>query len=102
MASSDSRNQDRTIAGIEPMSRKLTGRKLDMVFKSSAYELGIMEGGRSEGLNSTKEISDGSVKMPKVLKDTLVALCSSSPTLTNQLSVPGVILMSNVIYSQSV
>ncbi|CAO0789700.1 unnamed protein product [Mucor circinelloides] len=62
-ASSDSRNQSRTIASVDPMARKLCGRKVDMIFKSTSAELGCMECGHSDGVNTTKEMSDGLIKL---------------------------------------
>jgi uncharacterized UBP type Zn finger protein len=78
------------------MARKLCGRKVDMIFKSTLAEFGCMECDRSDGANATKEMSDGLIKLPKVLKDMLISLCNFTPSLVNDLSVPGVILMSKI------
>ncbi|KAG2191987.1 hypothetical protein INT47_000779 [Mucor saturninus] len=94
-ASSDSRNQSRMIASVDPMARKLCGRKVDMIFKSTSAELGCMECDRSDGVNTTKEMSDGLIKLPKVLKDMLISLCNIAPSLVNDFAVPGVIIMNS-------
>jgi hypothetical protein len=78
------------------MARKLCGRKIDMIFKSASAELGCMECGRSDGVNTTKEMLDGLIKLPKVLKDTFISLCKFAPSLVNDLIIPGVIIMSKI------
>ncbi|KAG1580612.1 hypothetical protein G6F47_010490 [Rhizopus delemar] len=94
-ASSDSRNQSRTIASVDPMARKLCGRKIDMSFKSISAELGCMGCGRSDGVNTTKEMLDRLIKLPKVLKDMFISLCNFAPSLVNDLAVSGVIIMNS-------
>lgn len=94
-ASSDGRNQSRTIASVDPMARKLCGRKIDLLFKSASAELGCMECGRSDGVNTTKEMEDGSIKLPKILKDMFIGLCNFAPSFVNDLAVPGVITMNS-------
>jgi hypothetical protein len=78
------------------MARKLFGRKIDMVFKSTSAELGCMECDRSDGVNTTKEMSDGMIKLPKVLKDMFVSLCNLAPSLVNDFTIPGIIIMSKI------
>ncbi|KAG0743871.1 hypothetical protein G6F33_010833 [Rhizopus arrhizus] len=94
-ASSDSRNQSRTIASVDPMARKLCGRKIDMIFKSTSAELGCMVCGRSDGVNTTKEMSDSLIKLSKVLKDMFISLCNFTPSLVNDLAIPGVIILNS-------
>lgn len=78
------------------MARKLCGRKVDMIFKSTSAELGCMECGRSDGVNTTKEMSDGLIKLPKVLKDMFISLYNIAPSLVNDFAIPGVIIMSKI------
>ncbi|CEJ02601.1 hypothetical protein RMCBS344292_16601 [Rhizopus microsporus] len=77
------------------MARKLCGRKVDMIFKSTSAELGCMECGRSDGVNTTKEMSDGLIKLPKVLKDMFISLYNIAPSLVNDFAIPGVIIMNS-------
>lgn len=78
------------------MARKLCGRKIDMSFKSISAELGCMGCGRSDGVNTTKEMLDRLIKLPKVLKDMFVSLCNFAPSLVNDLAVSGVIIMGKI------
>lgn len=67
-----------------------------MIFKSTSAELGCMDCGRSDGVNTTKEMSDGLIKMSKVLKDIFISLCNLAPSLINHFAIPGVLLMSKI------
>lgn len=55
-----------------------------------------MECGRSDGVNTTKEMLDGLIKLPKFLKDMFISLCNSALSLVNDLAIPGVIIMSKI------
>ncbi len=86
-SSSDGRNINRSLGGIEKIARKIPGRKMDMIFNADQMEYGCLECGRFNNLNSTKELMDGSFKLPVVMKEMFVNLCNASPTLINDLHV---------------
>lgn len=92
-ASADSRNINRTIASIDEIARKTSGRKVDMLFKANSMEFGCTECGRFGVYKNTKELTEGTFKMPKVMKDMFVHLSNSSPSLVSDLAVAGFLLM---------
>ncbi|KAI8878745.1 hypothetical protein K501DRAFT_195110, partial [Backusella circina FSU 941] len=67
-----SRNLGRTLAAEEKMERKVTGRKVDLLFTRQRLEYGCCECGRFD--DDTKQLYDGSFKMAKVLKDMIYSL----------------------------
>ncbi|ORZ06429.1 hypothetical protein BCR42DRAFT_427127, partial [Absidia repens] len=70
------------------------GSKVDMLFKSGELELGCMEIGREQHVDvSIKELKDGYLKQPKVLKDMLFALSRKKPEVARSLCMVGLTLM---------
>ncbi|KAI8887828.1 hypothetical protein K501DRAFT_150933, partial [Backusella circina FSU 941] len=65
----------------------------NFLFKCKKMELGCAECGRMDVLNSTKELMDGSFKLPKVLKDMFMNYLAALPSLVRKLYVIGFILM---------
>lgn len=78
-------NKDR----FSHLSRQKPGRKMDFLFLRQNNELGCGECGLVGGVNTTKELSDASFKMPKVMRDMLVSLVSMSPALKRDLVITG-------------
>lgn len=66
-ASSASMDRGRTLTSFDKMERKITGRKMDLVFFRQRHEYGCCEYSRYDG--QTKELYDDGFKMVKVLKD---------------------------------
>lgn len=60
--SSDSRKKHRSIAGTEPLQRKICGAKVDMLFRHAAQEYGCTETNRSRRNKTTKELNESSLK----------------------------------------
>jgi hypothetical protein len=64
-----------------------------MLFKTNSMEFGCTECGRFGVFNNTKELTEGTFKMPKVMKDMFVYLSNSSPSLVRKLAVVGFLIM---------
>ena len=64
-----------------------------MLFKANSMEFGCNECGRFGVYNNTKELTEGTFKMPKVMKDMFVHMTNSSPSLVRDLAVAGFLLM---------
>ncbi|KAI9478905.1 MAG: hypothetical protein EXX96DRAFT_572676 [Benjaminiella poitrasii] len=83
-------NRDRTIAGLDVMERKITGRKVDFIFYRQLLEYGCCECGRND--DQTKKLKDGIFKMARVLKDMLYSLYKKSPESLCGLTLVGFLL----------
>ena len=59
------------------------GRKVDEVYIGGDIELGCMEIGGSSA-DQTKELKDGQMKMPYVMKDMLLDIANKSPSLVHK------------------
>ncbi|KAI9278969.1 hypothetical protein BDA99DRAFT_554561 [Phascolomyces articulosus] len=79
-------NQNRQLSSIMPISNRKMGRRGDTIFNSGHIELGCTEIGAAK--DQTKEIRDGLLKMPIVLRDMLL-LATFSPNLLHQAHVIG-------------
>lgn len=73
-SSADGNNQFRSLGGIERIERKSAGRKMDLLFTYDGIEFGCAEYARFNSVNDSKELVDGSFKLPKVMKDKLIHL----------------------------
>jgi hypothetical protein len=93
LASSNSSNQDRSLATTEKLERKLCGRKMDLIFKWRRFEFGCAECGRENVSKETKELHDGALKMPKVMKDMFIDLCVRAPTHLRDFITTGFVMM---------
>ncbi|KAI9491022.1 hypothetical protein BDB00DRAFT_767813, partial [Zychaea mexicana] len=58
------------LSAIDPIERRRMGRRVDTVFASGPIELGCTEIGSKN--DQTKTLTDGSLKMPLVLRDMLL------------------------------
>lgn len=85
-----SRNLGRTLAAEEKMERKVTGRKVDLLFTRQRLEYGCCECGRFD--DDTKQLYDGLFKMAKVLKDMMYSLYRAAPSLVRQFTLVGFLL----------
>ncbi|KAI9364102.1 hypothetical protein BD770DRAFT_309044, partial [Pilaira anomala] len=97
VSSSEGRNYDRCLGGVKKLTRKATGHKMDMIFKNESGEFGCAECGRFYDLNSTKELMDGSFKLPKIMKDMLAHVCNDAPSSIRKLEIAGFMILENKI-----
>lgn len=88
-------NNNRTLGGEGDTKRKMMGRKVDWLFKSCNVELGCGEASKNE--DSTKMLSDGSFKMPKVMKGMLYKLCQSQE-IKQKISIPSFLVMDKTLF----
>ncbi|KAI8143456.1 hypothetical protein BJV82DRAFT_94164 [Fennellomyces sp. T-0311] len=91
VASAASANNKRKLSTTDEICRKAIGRKVDEVYICGNIELGCMEIGGSS-TDQTKEIKDGRMKMPHVLKDMLLDIVTKSPTLVHKVNVTGYLI----------
>lgn len=92
-SSSLNQNQYRSLETINPRKRKITGRKVDILFKYDSMELGCTEVGKDSAPTDDKYIDDGMKKAPIALKDMLSVMVDNDETMKNKLSSIGVIIM---------
>ncbi|KAI9488816.1 hypothetical protein BDB00DRAFT_846706 [Zychaea mexicana] len=92
VSSSNRMNEDRSVPGATPLTRKKTGTKVDILIKHLYDDFGVGEAGLSGGAVSTKYITEASIKLPKSLKDVLWNLLKMATKDTQQLCVPGFII----------
>ena len=93
-ANSTASNNKRKLSSTDEICRKAMGRKMDTVFIGGNIELGCMEiGGRTE--DHTKEMQDGSFKMPLVMKDMLVDIVNKTPSLLHDVGITGFCINGN-------
>ncbi|KAI9305333.1 hypothetical protein BJ944DRAFT_161941 [Cunninghamella echinulata] len=92
-SSSLNQNQYRSLETINPRKRKITGRKVDILFKYGSMELGCTEVGRDSAPTDDKYIDDGMKKAPIALKDMLSVMVDNDEVMKKKLSSIGVIIM---------
>ena len=64
-----------------------------MLFKANSTEFGCTECGRFGVYDNTKKLTEGTFKMPKVMKVMFVHMSNFSPSLVSDLAVAGFLLM---------
>ncbi|KAI9004825.1 hypothetical protein CLU79DRAFT_713434, partial [Phycomyces nitens] len=81
-------NSKRKLSSIEEVSRKATGRKMDSIYVGADMELGALEigGGKT---NDTKDLKDGYLKLPTVMKDMLNDIVDKYPTIKEKVNIVG-------------
>ncbi|CAG8728820.1 21744_t:CDS:10 [Racocetra persica] len=85
-ASSNRKNSQRVVASTEPMKRKAMGRRGDLIIRKWHTEYGCSEAGKIfEGINGTKIIKEGGLKMPKMLRDMFIDLCKTMEMRKNKI-----------------
>ena len=80
----------RKLSTIDEIQRKSAGHKMDAIYVGERKELGCMETGNDE--DQTKELKDGSVKMPTVMKDMLLQIVEETPLLLHKIDIIGYII----------
>ncbi|KAI9254745.1 hypothetical protein EDC94DRAFT_236636 [Helicostylum pulchrum] len=70
-------NKRRKIAATNPMDRQRTGDIPDMLIFFDRYEFGTAEVSKTE-TDTTKELNEGSMKLPKIMKSMLLNLVKSN------------------------
>ncbi|CEG72305.1 hypothetical protein RMATCC62417_07886 [Rhizopus microsporus] len=83
-------DRGRTLTSFDKMERKITGRKMDLVFFRQRHEYGCCEYSRYDG--QTKELYDDGFKMVKVLKDILYNFYMKSLSALRDMTLVGFLL----------
>ena len=85
-------NKKRKLSSVDPVDSLKMGRRTDTTYiGGDDVELGCLEINKTN--NQTKELLDGSIKMPTVMRDMLMKLVEESPTLVNELHILGYVIM---------
>lgn len=93
-ASSLGRNESRGLEGLSRRERKVTGAKVDILFKAGRHEVGCCEVGKEDVLPiDDKYLDDGMMKLPKTLRDMLSRLVKTNPIKVNSLYTVGFLMM---------
>ena len=90
IANAAASNGKRKLSAIDEIQRKAMGRRMDAIYAGGGIEPGCMEIGTAADL--TKELKDGKMKMPVVLKDMLLQIVEAVPTLLHQPNVTGYVI----------
>ncbi|KAG2223687.1 hypothetical protein INT45_007265, partial [Circinella minor] len=90
-ASTQAKNASRSLSGEEMISRRATGRKVDLLFKSGLSEYACAEAGKQLEVDSTKELVETKFICPKTLRDMLVKLGELQPKKLHELVLVGFI-----------
>ncbi|KAI7859393.1 hypothetical protein BDC45DRAFT_475199 [Circinella umbellata] len=89
-------NRKRKLSAVEPTENLKMGRRTDTTYiGGDGVELGCLEIGKTN--NQTKELMDGSIKMPVVMRDMLMKLVEETPSLVNKLHILGYMIMGNKV-----
>ncbi|KAI9272830.1 hypothetical protein BDA99DRAFT_499349 [Phascolomyces articulosus] len=91
-SSSNRINENRSIPGVTPITRKKTGTKVDILIKYLYDDFGAGEAGLSGGSVSTKYITEANLKLPKSLKDITWNLLKMKTKDAQHLCIPGFII----------
>ncbi|KAG0166879.1 hypothetical protein DFQ28_001080, partial [Apophysomyces sp. BC1034] len=91
-ASSARRNSQRTIAGRQDISRKIIGKKVDMMVRFVSDEFACAEASRDPN-DTTKELVEGKLKCPKSLRDMFYKLASANPSEVHNILTFGFVFM---------
>jgi hypothetical protein len=78
--------------------RQKVGLKPDKTFKFGSMELGYVEAGlRDCGEKATKELKERTLKLPKMMKDTAVAILKEYPEMKDSVRIVGFIISGNTV-----
>lgn len=88
MANSKATNSKRKLSSIEEVSRKATGRKMDSIYVGAETELGVLEIGSRKN-DDTKDLKDGYLKLPIVMKDMLKIIVDKYPAIKEKVNIVG-------------
>lgn len=93
-ASSIGRNEHRGLEGVGKRERKVTGAKVDILFQAGRYEVGCCEVGKEDVLPIDDiYLDDGTIKLPKTLRDMLSRTMEVNPVKINSLYTVGMLMM---------
>ncbi|CAO3674989.1 unnamed protein product [Rhizopus stolonifer] len=96
MANSKATNSKRKLSSIEEVSRKATGRKMDSIYVGAETELGVLEIGSRKN-DDTKDLKDGYLKLPIVMKDMLKIIVDKYPAIKEKVNIVGYSIQDNRI-----
>ncbi|KAI9249128.1 hypothetical protein BDA99DRAFT_524053 [Phascolomyces articulosus] len=91
-SSSESKNICRSLPSSDPLARKATGTKVDMLIKYLSEEYGCAEASRKRETSTTKELKESMFKCPKIIKDMFYKVTKSNPTKVHDLLVVGFVI----------
>ncbi|KAI9345952.1 hypothetical protein BD770DRAFT_413887 [Pilaira anomala] len=102
-------NSKRKLSSVEEMTRKVIGRKMNSVYIGAELELGAAEN-ESRGKeyttqhpengnkkDDTKNLSDGYLKLPIVMKDMLKNIVENYPEIRNEVNIIGYNVQGNLL-----
>ncbi|KAG2211626.1 hypothetical protein INT47_008723 [Mucor saturninus] len=93
-ASSLGRSESRGLEGLSKRERKVTGAKVDILFKVGHYEVKCCEVGKEDVLPyDNKYLDDGMLKLPKTLRDMFSRLVKVNLVKANSLYAVGFLMM---------
>ncbi|KAI7899317.1 uncharacterized protein BX663DRAFT_219078 [Cokeromyces recurvatus] len=75
------------------MASKKMGRKIDTIYAGDNFEFGALETGSKD--DQTKEIKDGRLKLPLVMKDILLNIVCKVPGVLNKVHIIGYCINGN-------
>lgn len=87
IASSKAVNSKRKLSSMEEVPRKAAGRKMDTIYVAAEMELGALEIGGKK--NDTKDLIDGQLKLPIVMKDMLKFIADKHPAVKEKVKIVG-------------
>ncbi|KAL7310821.1 hypothetical protein PS15m_010265 [Mucor circinelloides] len=93
VASSQTSNSKRKLSSMEEVSRKAAGRKMDTIYAAAEMELGALEIGSKK--NGIKDLIDGQLKLPIVMKDMLKFIADKHPTIKEKVNIVGYNIQDN-------
>ncbi|KAI8147850.1 hypothetical protein BJV82DRAFT_575023 [Fennellomyces sp. T-0311] len=94
IANSKARNK-RKLSAIDPSGNKKMGHRIDVIYCGSNIELGGHEIGKDNV--DTREMKDGMLKLPIVLKDMLSSVINTMPSLAHRVHALGYNINGNSI-----
>ncbi|KAI9467450.1 hypothetical protein BDB00DRAFT_777725, partial [Zychaea mexicana] len=83
-------NKKCKLSAINEVQRRAASRKIDAVYIGGRRGLGCMETGST--VDQTKELMDGYMKMPIVMKDMLLQIVEEAPSLLHEIDITGYVI----------
>ncbi|KAI9315691.1 hypothetical protein BX666DRAFT_1860697, partial [Dichotomocladium elegans] len=74
------------------LQRRKVGTKVDLRFSSGTREYGCAEAGLFTDMTSTKPIVEGTINLPRILKDMFLGLVTEVPALIRDIKVGGFLI----------
>ncbi|KAI9488776.1 hypothetical protein BDB00DRAFT_771930, partial [Zychaea mexicana] len=91
-ASSERKNDERSLPGTTAIPRKTVDAKVDILVRHLEHEYAAGEAGVSGGVTCTKFVVESNLKLPKTLKDIIWSLSKRSPGKIRSIRVPGFVI----------